>query len=162
MMKKRDENKLIHKKEVKEYTLSNPLLHQVLTYIVVLFLFSIAILSSLWMVMLVKAEGLVAIGGIPVITFFAGYSAYVGIQLLRYKSNQVSYNENGFTVFKKGKAFHYAWQDVTKTKYHGTIQVLKLFNAKGKNIYTVHGITRANKKFINKAGEIVGFTTDVF
>ncbi|TRX54797.1 hypothetical protein FNH22_18730 [Fulvivirga sp. M361] len=143
-------------------TIPNPLLHQVLTYIVVLIFCCVTIVSCIWVVILVKTEGVLSIGGIPVIIFFAGYSSYIGLLILRYRTARVAYDDNCFTVTQGGNSTSYIWSEIMKTKYHGMFQVLKLLNAKGKTIYTIHGITRDNKKFIQKIGKTAGFTIDVF
>ncbi len=154
--------KEILKKKGKENIIPNPLLHQLITYFIVLFLCGAFIWSCIWMLTIIKNEELMSIGGIPVIVFFTGYFSYVGIQVLRYRTARVTYHQNGFTVTKRGKTSSYTWSEITKTKYHGTVGVLRLFNADGKTIYTIHGITRDNRKFMNKISETVGYTTDVF
>ncbi len=143
-------------------TIPNPLLHQILTYIVVLFFCCVTLVSCIWAVTLMTTEGFLSVGGVPVIIFFAGYSSYVGLLVLRYRAAKVTYGEKGFTITQRGNSTSYIWSDIMKTKYYGMFQVLKLSNAKGKTIYTIHGITRANKQFIQKIGKTVGFTTDVF
>lgn len=147
---------------MKKVDVPNPLFHQILTYLIVLIFGCITILSCIWVVILVKTEGLVSIGGIPVIIFFAGYSFYLGLLVVRYRATKVSYNSEGFTVIRGGNSTDYLWSEITKTKYHGIFQVLQLIDVQGKTVYTIHGITRDNKKFINKVGEEVGYTSDVF
>ncbi|WP_109829394.1 hypothetical protein [Reichenbachiella versicolor] len=143
-------------------TIPNPLIIQILTYFVVMILCCITLLCCLWAAIVVISEGFVSIGGIPVIIFFAGYSSYVGILVSRYKSARVTYHENGFTVTHGRNSKSYSWEDMTKPKYFGMFQVLKLHDTNGRTIYTIHGNTRAAKKFIQKVGKEVGFTTDVF
>ncbi|MEO0528912.1 MAG: hypothetical protein AAFZ89_16890 [Bacteroidota bacterium] len=143
-------------------TIVKPLWHQVITYSVVLFFCAITICSVVWMINLLRTEGFPSIGGIPVITFFSGYSAYVGLLLLRYGVGEVTYDENGFTVNKKGDTSRYTWSDITKTKYYGILRVLRLFRADGRTVYAIHGQIRHHRTFINKISEKVGFTTDVF
>ncbi|MBQ4820761.1 hypothetical protein [Aquimarina sp. MMG016] len=161
-MERENYEKRIHKKGGRAYAIPNPLSHQIITYITVLSFCCITILSCIWMVTLIKTEGLVAVGGIPVITFFAGYASYVGLLVLRYRTAQVTYHKNGFIILKRGNTSSYSWSEIKKTKYHGMLRVLRLHNANGKNIYTIHGITRDNKKFIQEVNEIIGFSTDVF
>ncbi len=114
------------------------------------------------MITLIKKEGLVSIGGIPVITFFAGYSAYVGLLVLRHITAAISYDKHGFTMTKRGDTEEYAWSTIAKTKYYGIFQVLRLSNANGNTIYTTHGVIRENRKFIQVVGDTVGYTSDVF
>ncbi|MDH7447437.1 hypothetical protein [Aquimarina sp. 2201CG14-23] len=161
-MEIKDTEKQIREQEAKEYTIQNPLLYQILTYTAVFIFCCLTILSIIWIITLVKTEGFLSIGGILVITFFTGYSSYLGLQVLRYKTAQVLYNEHCVTVIKRGKTSSYTWSEITKTKYHGMFRVLRLFNAKNENIYTIHGITPDNKKFIQKVGNTIGYTNDVF
>ncbi|WP_109300160.1 hypothetical protein [Aquimarina sp. AU474] len=146
----------------REYMVSNLVIHQIITYFVVLFLCSVTVFSCIWMLMIIKEEGFLSIGGIPVIIFFAGYSSYVGIQVLRFRTARVAYHQNGFSVTKNGNVSKYSWSEITKTKYYGIARVLRLFGNNGKTIYAIHGITRDNRKFMNKISETVGYTTDVF
>ena len=114
------------------------------------------------MVILIQKEGFLSIGGIPVITFFAGYGSYVGLVLIRYIGTKISYDKDGFTIIKKGNSVNYPWSQIAKTKYYGIFNVLRLFDAEGKTMYTIQGTTKSNKKFIQKISSAVGYTSDVF
>ncbi len=161
-MTKEASERQIQKNKVTGDIILNPLFLQLLTYVVVLVFCFITIFSIFWMVTLIQKEGFLSIGGIPVITFFAGYGAYVGLVLIRYIGTQIRYNKDGFTIIKKGNSVNYPWSQVAKTKYYGIFNVLRLFDAEGKTMYTIHGISKSNRKFIQRIGETVGYTTDVF
>jgi len=152
----------IHKNKVTGDIILTPLFYRALTYIVVLVFCFITLFSILWMVTLIQKEGFLSIGGIPVITFFAGYGSYVGLVLIRYIGTKISYDKDGFTIIKKGNSVNYPWSQIAKTKYYGIFNVLRLFDAEGKTMYTIQGTTKSNKKFIQKISSAVGYTSDVF
>ena len=161
-MTKEASERQIQKNKVTGDIILTPLFYRILTYIVVLVFCFITIFSIFWMVILIQKEGFLSIGGIPVITFFAGYGSYVGLVLIRYIGTQIRYNKDGFTIIKKGNSVNYPWSQIAKTKYYGIFNVLRLFDAEGKTMYTIQGTTKSNKKFIQKISSAVGYTSDVF
>lgn len=147
----------------KENIIPNPIGHQVITYIIVTILICITILSVFWVITLAIQEGfLPLVSGIPIIIFFAGYASYIGLLVLRYRSAKVTYDTTGFTITSRGNLHSYDWSSITKTKYYGMFRVLRLSNNEGNTMYTIHGITRDNRKFIREVDKIIGYTTDVF
>ena len=84
------------------------------------------------------------IGSATVIFFWAVasiYLLYVFFPVLGHIATTVSYDEQGFTVERRGKTSSYGWLDISDQQFHGFAGVLHIFVEDHKRIYVGQKLT---------------------